>query len=226
MARRYWPGSDPVGRTLRLKEDQRWMTVAGVVADIKHMGLKADEGPVVYIPYAQKTQDWLAWTTLLVRTAGEPMDFVPSVRNAIRSIDKNQPVAEIGTLEESLARSTAMPRFTTFVIGAVSGFALLIAVVGVYGLLAYTVAQRMPELGIRSALGASPLQLSWLLLRQRWCACSPASPADSSAPGGWRDGWRACSSACARTTRRPSLVSRACWSWSRLPQCWFQPAVR
>jgi len=165
MARRYWP-YDPVGRTLRLKEDQRWITVAGVVADIKHMGLKTDEGPVVYIPYAQKTQDWLAWTTLLVRTAGEPMDFVPVIRNAIRTVDKNQPLAEIGTLEESLSRCTAMPRFTTFVIGALSGFALLIAVVGVYGLLAYTVAQRMPELGIRSALGASPRQLSWLLLRQ------------------------------------------------------------
>jgi putative ABC transport system permease protein len=142
------------------------MTVVGVVPDIKHMGLKAEEGAVVYIPYAQKTQDWLAWTTLLVRTAGEPMDFVPAVRNAIRGLDKNQPVAEIGTLEESLSRSTAMPRFTTFVIGVVSGFALLIAVVGVYGLLAYTVAQRMPELGIRLTLGASPLQMSWLLLRQ------------------------------------------------------------
>ena len=69
MARRFWPISDPLGRRLRLKEDQRWLTVAGVVPDIKHMGLKADEGPVVYIPYAQKTQDWLAWTTLLVRTA-------------------------------------------------------------------------------------------------------------------------------------------------------------
>ena len=166
MARRCWPGADPLGRAVRLKEDQRWMTVAGVVPDIKHMGLKADEGPVVYTPYAQKTQEWLAWTTLLVRTAGEPMDFVPAVRNAIRGLDKNQPVAEISTLERSLARSTAVPRFTTLVIGVVSGLALLIAVVGVYGLLAYTVARRMPELGIRLALGASPRQLSWLLLRQ------------------------------------------------------------
>ena len=166
MARRYWSGSDPVGRTLRLKDDRRWMSVLGVVADIKHLGLKADEGPVVYIPYAQKTQDWLAWTTLLVRTAGEPMDLVPAARNAIRELDKNQPVAEIDTLEEALSRSTAMPRFTTFVISVVSGFALLIAVVGVYGLLAYTVAQRMPELGIRLALGASPPQVFWLLLRQ------------------------------------------------------------
>lgn len=166
MARRYWPGSDPVGRTLRLKEDQRRMVVAGVVPDIKHMGLKADEGPVVYIPYAQKMQDWLAWTTLVVRTAGEPMDLVPAVRGVIRGLDKNQPVAEIGTLQESLARSTAMPRFTTFVIGVISGFALLIAVVGVYGLLAYTVAQRTPELGIRLTLGAAPRQVFWLLLGQ------------------------------------------------------------
>ena len=166
MARRYWPSSDPIGKRLRLKEDQNWMTVAGVVPDIKHMGLKADEGAVVYTPYAQKSQDWLAWTTLLVRTSGEPLSFVPAVRNVIHGIDKNQPLAEIGTLEESLALSTAMPRFTTSIIGVVSGFALLIAVVGVYGLLAYTVAQRMPELGIRLTLGASPGQVSWLLLRQ------------------------------------------------------------
>ncbi len=166
MAHRYWPGSNPLGRTVRLKEDQRWMTVVGVVPDIKHMGLKNDEGSVVYIPYAQKTQDWLSWTTVLVRTAGEPLDFAPVVRNAIRGLDKNQPIAEIGTLEETLSRSIAVPCFTTFVISLISGFALLIAVMGVYGVLNYTVEQRMRELGIRLTLGASPLQVSWLLLRQ------------------------------------------------------------
>ncbi len=166
MARRYWPGLDAVGRTVRLKEDQRWLTVVGVVSDVKHMGPKLDEGPVVYIPYAQKTQDWLAWTTLVVRTADEPLNLVPAIRNSIRSLDKNQPVAEIDTLEESQSRSTAVPRFTTLVIGVVSGFSVLIAVVGVYGLLAHAVAQRMPELGIRLALGASPLQVFWLVMRQ------------------------------------------------------------
>jgi putative ABC transport system permease protein len=166
MAHRYWPGANPLGRTIRLKEDQRWMAVVGVVPDIKHMGLKNDEGSVVYIPYAQKTQKWLAWTTLLVRTAGEPLEFAPLVRNAIRDLDKNQPVAEISTLEETLARSIAVPRFTTFISSLVSGFALLIAVIGVYGVLTYTLAQRMQELGIRLTLGASPLQVSWLLLRQ------------------------------------------------------------
>src|SRR5947209_20286317 len=85
---------------------------------------------------------------------------------AIRGLDRNQPVAEVGTLQELLTHSTMIPRFTTAVIWAVSAFALVIAVIGVYGLLAYTVAQRMPELGIRLTLGASPLQIWSLLLRQ------------------------------------------------------------
>ena len=166
LAHLYWGGSDPLGRTLRLKEDQRWITVVGVVGDTKHMGLKESEGPVVYIPYAQKSQDWLSWTTLLVRTVGQPLTFAPTVRNAVRSFDKDQPIAEVGTLENSLSRSTAIPRFTTFTVGAISGFALLIAVVGVYGLLSYSVAQRTLELGIRLTMGASPRQVLWMLLRQ------------------------------------------------------------
>jgi len=166
MARRFWPGTNPVGRRIRFREEQRWISLIGVVTDTKHMGLQANEGPVLYIPYAQKTQEWLPWTTLLVRTAGDPLQAVADVRAAIRGIDKNQPIAEISTLEQVIARSTAVPRFTTAVIAAVAGFALLIAVVGVYGLLAYTVARRMPELGIRLTLGASPWRVSWLLLRQ------------------------------------------------------------
>ncbi len=118
MAQLHWPGANPIGQRIRFKEDQRWLTVAGVVADIKHLGLKADEGPVVYIPYDQKVQDWLAWTTLLVRTSADPMDSITAVRSAIREIDRNQPVADIGTLDGWLTRSTALPRFTTVVIAA------------------------------------------------------------------------------------------------------------
>src|SRR5579872_472811 len=164
MARRYWPGSDPLGHRLRFKDDPVWMTIAGVVPDVKHMGLKAEEGAAIYIPYSQKTQDWLAWTTVVARTMGDPMNFAPAVRAAIRGLDKNQPLAELGTIEQVLARSTAMPRFITAVIAALSGLALLIALVGVYGITAYTVAQRRPELGIRLTLGASPRQILWLLL--------------------------------------------------------------
>jgi putative ABC transport system permease protein len=166
MARRYWPSGAPIGRRLRFKDEQDWISVVGVVPDVKQLGLANEEGSAVYIPYAQKTQNWLAWTTIVARTAGDPGSFAPAIRHAIRSIDQNQPIAEIGTLDEVLAHYTAMPRFTTAVIAALSGFALLIAIVGVYGLLAYTVAQRMPEFGIRVALGASSRQVSWLLLRQ------------------------------------------------------------
>jgi putative ABC transport system permease protein len=166
MARKLWPGVDALGQRIRFKEEQRWITVVGVVADTKHNGLNSEEGAVIYIPYAQKTEEWLAWATLLIRTAGDPMQFVPMIRSAVRSLDKNQPLAEIETIEEVLDRSTAVPRFTTAIIAFGAGLALLIAIVGVYGLLAFTLARRMPELGIRLALGASPRHLSWLLLRQ------------------------------------------------------------
>ena len=165
MARRYWPGLDPIGRRVRVKEEEQWMTIAGLVPDVKRMGLKESEGPVVYVPYAQKRQDWLAWTTLVLCTTGEPLSFAPAVRKAIREINRTQPVGEVGTLEEFLTRSTAVPRFAALVIGALSGIALLIAIVGIYGLLTYAIAERFPELAIRLALGASSMQVSWLILR-------------------------------------------------------------
>src|SRR5579872_1418294 len=166
MARKYWPGLNAIGRQLRFKDEQRWMTIVGVVSDIRHMGLEADEGPVLYLPYEQKTQDWLAWTTVLVRTNGEPLELAPAIRSAVRSLDRNQPIAEVETIREVLDRSTALPRFTTSVVVAGSGLAFLIAIVGVYGLLVYTIARRLPELGIRLTLGASPGGVLWLLLRQ------------------------------------------------------------
>ena len=128
------------------------------------------------------------------------MSFVPLVRSAIHGIDKNQPVAEIGTLEKSLARSTAMPRFTTCIIGVVSGLALMIAVIGVYGLLAYTVAQRMPELGIR-LIGASPLQVSWLML---------ASHATGARRHHWRPGRLLVANAMAAESAIRRAPARSC----------------
>ena len=165
-ARHWWPGIDPIGKRLRLDEAQRWSAVAGVVADTKHLGLAAEEGPVVYIPYAQKQWEFLSWATLVIRTSGDPSSFINMVRSQILSIDKDQPVSEIATLEQGLSRSTAAPRVTTWIIGGVSLLALIIALVGVYGVLAYSAAQRAPEIGIRLALGASPRQLLWMLLRQ------------------------------------------------------------
>jgi len=165
-ARRRWPSADPIGKRLRFADTSNWFTVAGVVADIKHLGLAADEGPVIYIPYAQKSWEFLAWTTLVVRTTGDPMNYVNSVRTQIHGIDKDQPVADVSTLEQSLARSTAVPLLTTSALSAISLLAAIMAVIGVYGVFAYALAQRVSEISIRLALGASARQLLWMLLRQ------------------------------------------------------------
>ncbi|HEV2687873.1 MAG TPA: ABC transporter permease, partial [Bryobacteraceae bacterium] len=165
-ARRQWPGLNPIGQRIRFADDPGWFTVAGVVADIKHLGLDADEGPAVYIPYTQKPWDFLSWATLVVRTSRDPMNYVSAVRNQIHGIDKDQPVSEITTLERSLARSTAIPLLMASVVSAISLLALIMAVIGVYGILAYAAAQRVPEISIRLALGASPPQLLWMLVRQ------------------------------------------------------------
>jgi len=103
---------------------------------------------------------------LVVRTSGAPLDFVRAVRGAVRQADKTQPVAEISTLDDVLARSTAIPRLSAATLAVLSGLALLIAVIGVYGLLTYTITQRFPEIAIRLALGAAPGHLASLLLRQ------------------------------------------------------------
>ena len=117
-------------------------------------------------PVSAETAGLAAWTTLVVRTPGDSLSFAPAIRRAIREVSKSQPVGEVGTLEQVLSRSTAIPRFATVIISVLSGIALLIAVVGTYGLLAYTIAERFPELAIRLALGASSVQVSWLMLRQ------------------------------------------------------------
>ncbi|RPJ86671.1 MAG: ABC transporter permease [Acidobacteria bacterium] len=166
MARRWWSGSNPLGRRIRFEEDQRWLTIIGVVPDIKHMGLNQEEGPVFYIPYMQKTTDWLSWATLFVRTAGEPRDFIPAARWAIRAVDKDQPIGEIATLDDYLARDTALPRFTTLAISSGAGVALVMALIGVYGVLAYSISWRTPEVGLRLALGGTAMRIAWLFVRQ------------------------------------------------------------
>ncbi len=99
-------------------------TIASVVPDVKHLGLKEDEGPVVYLPYAQKQQDWLTWTTIVARTASDPLTLVPAARGAIREVNKPQAVGEVGTLEQILARSTSIQRFATLLIGVLAGIAI------------------------------------------------------------------------------------------------------
>jgi putative ABC transport system permease protein len=156
MADWVWPGRDPIGLRVRLEEDRRWFTIIGIVGDIKQQALDSDEGPSLYFLYAQKSEIWLNWMSVVVRTSGDPRSLTSVIRGQVRSLDKDQPITDISTLEEHLADLEALPRFRMIVMGTFSFIAFCLSIVGIFGMISYSVAQRAHEIGIRMALGAQP----------------------------------------------------------------------
>jgi putative ABC transport system permease protein len=170
VARTLWPGEDPIGKRISMQDrpkEQDWLTIIGVVDDIRQKELTAKPSPAVYLPYRQVNGTFfLSHMTFLVRTAADVAGMAPAIRGVIRSVDPDQPVDSMATMGEMIALSTAEPRFRTRVIGGFSIVALLLAAIGIYGVLAYSVAERTREIGIRVAVGATTGSIAAMVLRR------------------------------------------------------------
>jgi putative ABC transport system permease protein len=166
MERRYWGSGSALGkRILRTAEaaQGRWLTVVGVVRDVQDSVLDAENGTTFYVPIAQGARPSMF---LVARTSVEPMSLVPAVRGQVLAVDKEQPIAMVQTLDKRISESLAKPRFNTFMLTLFASLGMLLAMMGIYAVLSYSVSQRSHEIGIRLALGAQKGDVIRLILRR------------------------------------------------------------
>jgi predicted permease len=165
MARRFWPGEEPLGQRISLGDPKqgRWMTIVGVVSDVRHAGLDTAAMPAIYTPLAQGT----FWTiNLVVRSKAPAAALAAELRRQVQSLDPDQAVYDVKTMQEVVAESLLPRRFSLLLLTAFAAIALVLAVVGVYGVMSYSIVQRTRELGLRMTLGAQRSDVLRLLVRE------------------------------------------------------------
>lgn len=160
MAGRFWPGADPLGQRLVTNFQGTPREIIGVVGNVRDFGLDSEGQPEIFVPCR-----WWNSVSIVVRGASDSA-VVPAVRARLAALDKNVPLYQVATMEELLGHSSASRRFSLVLLSLFAALALLLAAVGVYGMLSFSVSRRTQEFGVRMALGAEPRDLLWLILKQ------------------------------------------------------------
>jgi putative ABC transport system permease protein len=168
MARMYFRSpADAIGKRLMWPQSPhpQWVTIVGVVNDVRSSGPERDEPPTTYVPYTQRTLPFLRWMTFVARTHGDEAAALSAIRGALLEVDPDQPVHTMTTLDASLGKLLAERRFNMLLMTIFAAIGVLLAAIGLFGMLSFAVAQRTREIGVRIALGARPADVIRMVIR-------------------------------------------------------------